>query len=404
MSAPGSPQVPATYQPRVYADLAARLTEPRRRIQVVLGPRQTGKTTGVRRLLADFDGATHFADADETGSPPTTWIEIQWEAARRLAQARRTVLALDEIQKVPDWPRAVKGLWDRDTAEGLDLAVVLLGSLTLLLHEGLSESLAGRFEVLRARHWSFEEMRTAFGFDLDQYIFHGGYPGAAAYVGDLTRWRAFVRDALIETTISRDILVMSRVDKPALLRALFQLACAYSGQVLSYTKMLGQLVDAGNTTTLAHYLTLLERAGLVVGLQKYSGEVVRRRGSSPKLQPMNTALVSAMTGSTLEETRADPESWGRLVETAVGAHLVNTALDSAVEVSWWRDGNDEVDFVLTRGPHRTAIEVKSGKKGARWEALTAFESRFGPTSKLVVGTGGIPLSDFLSKPAAEWVG
>ncbi|MCY2959877.1 MAG: ATP-binding protein [Planctomycetota bacterium] len=396
-----NPQVP--YQPPVYAELAARIAEPRRRIQVLLGPRQTGKTTGVRRVLEGFDGATHFADADETAAPPTHWIEFHWEAARRLARGRRTVLALDEIQKIPDWSRVVKGLWDRDTADGLDLVVVLLGSSTLLLHEGLTESLAGRFEVLRARHWNFEEMRTAFGFDLDAYVFHGGYPGAAEYVGDLARWRAFVRDALIETTISRDILVMARVEKPALLRALFQLACAYAGRVLSYTKMLGQLTDAGNTTTLAHYLTLLERAGLVVGLQKYSGEVVRRRGSSPKLQPLNTALVSALAGYTLEETLADPERWGRLVETTVGAHLVNTALGTAVEVWWWRDGNDEVDFVLTRGPHRTAIEVKSGKKGARWDVLSEFEARFGPCRKLVVGTGGIPLADFLAKPASEWV-
>ncbi len=404
MSERTEPQPEAPYQPAVYADLAARLIEPRRRIQVLLGPRQTGKTTGVRRVLAEFAGATHFADADETGAPPTHWIEFHWETARRIAREHRTVLALDEIQKIPDWSRVVKGLWDRDTADGLELAVVLLGSSTLLLHEGLTESLAGRFEVLRARHWSFEEMRKAFGFDLDSYVFHGGYPGAAEYVGDLARWRAFVRDALIETTISRDILVMARVEKPALLRALFQLACAYAGQVLSYTKMLGQLTDAGNTTTLAHYLTLLERAGLVVGLQKYSGEVVRRRGSSPKLQPLNTGLVSALAGYTLEETRADSERWGRLVETTVGAHLVNTALGTAVEVSWWREGNDEVDFVLTRGPHRTAIEVKSGKKGARWEALTAFEARFGPCRKLVVGTGGIPLAEFLTKPASEWVG
>ncbi len=403
MSAASQP-APPPFEPTVYLELAARLSGSRARIQVVLGPRQTGKTTGVRRVLDRFGGAVHFADADETSAPPAGWIELQWERARRSAQGGRAVLALDEIQKVPDWSRVVKGLWDRDTADGLDLQVVLLGSSTLLLQEGLTESLAGRFEVLRARHWSWPEMSTAFGFDLQQFLFYGGYPGAAAYVGDIDRWRAFVRDALIETTISRDILVMTRVDKPALLHALFRLSCAYAGQVLSYTKMLGQLADAGNTTTLAHYLTLLERAGLVVGLQKYSGEVVRRRASSPKLQPLNTALVSAMGGYTLEESRADSELWGRLVETAVGAHLVNTSLGTAVEVTWWRDGNDEVDFVLSRGPHRTAVEVKTGKKGARWEALTEFEKRFGPTRKLVVGTGGIPLDEFLSEPASSWVG
>jgi hypothetical protein len=121
------------------------------------------------------------------------------------------------------------------------------------------------------------------------------------------------------------VLLLSRVDKPALLRRTFELACRYSGQVLSYSKMLGQRPDAGNATTLAHYLDLLAGAGLVTGLQKYAGDVARRRGSSPKLQVMSTALVTAPSGLTLAEARRDGEFWGRFVEPAVGAHLANAA-------------------------------------------------------------------------------
>jgi len=179
----------------------------------------------------------------------------------------------------------------------------LLGSSPLLVQQGLSESLAGRFEILRIGHWSFSEMRDAFGLTVDQYLYFGGYPGSAALINDEERWRRYLLDSLIETTLARDILLMNRVDKPALLRQMFRLGCEYSGQILSYQKMLGQLQDAGNTTTLAHYLDLLSGAGMLCGLSKFSSEVVRQRGSSPKLQVLNNGLMTAQSGQIYRITR-----------------------------------------------------------------------------------------------------
>jgi predicted AAA+ superfamily ATPase len=276
---------------------------------------------------------------------------------------------------------------------------VLLGSSPLLLGRGLTESLAGRFEAIRLSHWSFSEMREAFGTSLDEFVFFGGYPGAAALVGDEERWRRYVLDSLVETVVARDVLLLTRVDKPALLRQLFALACAYSGQVLSYTKMLGQLQDAGNTTTLAHYLGLLGQAGLVTGLQKYAGSAVRRRGSSPKLLALNTALASAVAGRPLAEVRADGDAWGRLVETAVGDHLVNADFD----VFYWREGNDEVDFVVRRDERVTAIEVKSGRRRPSTRGLAALSSRHDVDQRLLVGEDGIPLADFLGNPPDRYL-
>ena len=243
------------------------------------------------------------------------WIEQQWEAARLLvAQADRNgaVLVLDEIQKVPDWSEMVKYLWDEDTRLDRPLKVVTLGSAPLLVRRGLGESLSGRFESIPLPHWSFGEMRAAFGWEVEEYVFYGAYPGAASLAGQPDRWVRYMRDSLIEPVLSRDILLLSRVDKPALLRQVFELGCAYSGQILSYNKMLGQLQDAGNTTTIARYLDLLGGAGLVTGLQKYAGAAVRRRASSPKLQVLNTALMTALSGSSLEEARRHPDIWGPL--------------------------------------------------------------------------------------------
>ncbi len=317
------------FQRPLFGTLRSRLEEPRRFIQVLAGPRQTGKTTLVRQVLGAIDTPGHYATADEPAPKDQTWLRQQWEAGRRLLQvptpAPRAVLVLDEIQKSPGWSETVKRLWDEDTAAGRPLHVVVLGSAPLLVRQGLPESLAGRFEVIPVLHWSFAEMAEAFGWSLDQFVYYGGYPGAAPLVDEPERWARYVREALIETTISRDVLLMQRVDKPALLRQLFELGCTYSGRVLSYTKMVGQLQDAGNTTTLAHYLDLLGGAGLLAGLQKYAGQRVRQRASSPKLQVYNNALMTAQSDPSFEEARAEPEPWGRLVESAVGAWLVNAA-------------------------------------------------------------------------------
>lgn len=388
------------------AVLAKRLAEPRRFLQVVAGPRQVGKTTLVRQVLARTGRPATLVSADEPTLRDRDWLVRHWREARELAAGAGrggAVLALDEVQKIPGWSETVKRLWDEDTAAGVRLKVVVLGSAPLLLQRGLGESLAGRFETLHLPHWSFGEMKAAFGWTLDAYIVHGGYPGAAPLIADAARWRRYVLDALIETTISRDVLLLTRVDKPALLRRLFELACRHSGQILSFTKMLGQLQDAGNTVTLAHYLELLASAGMVTGLQKFAGDAARSRGSSPKLQVLNTALMSASSGLAPNELRADRELWGHLVESAIGAHLANAAAARDCELFYWRERNREVDFVVRAGRRLVGIEVKSGRSRGTPAGLSSFSDSFRGSRTLLVGEDGTPIEAFLSRPVAEWL-
>jgi predicted AAA+ superfamily ATPase len=385
--------------------LLKRLRESRRFIQVVAGPRQVGKTTLVIHALETSGLAHRFASADEPTLRGPTWIEQQWEIARIEARAggkKGFVLVLDEIQKIPNWSETVKRLWDEDTRLRHALKVVLLGSAPLLIARGMSESLAGRFELLHLPHWTYTEMREAFGWSLEQYLFYGGYPGAAPLIDDSERWRRYIMDSLVETSISRDVLLLSRIDKPALLRQLFDLACQYSGQVLSYTKMLGQLQDSGNTVTLAHYLNLLAGAGMVGGLRKYAGAVVRQRASSPKLQVFNTALLNATSGLTFEEAQQDREYWGRLVESAVGAHLINSQAARECELYYWRERSQEVDFVVQCGKKLTAIEVKSSRVPTALPGIAAFQTAFKPHRTLLIGGDGIPLAAFLESPVSHW--
>jgi uncharacterized protein len=386
----------------MFEAVLARARGPRRFIQVLAGPRQVGKTTLARQVMDELSLPTHYASADDPIGRDTAWIEAQWEIGRLRADEDRRrggLLVLDEVQKVTGWSEVVKHLWDEDTAERRRLRIFLLGSSPLLVQRGLTESLAGRFELIRLHHWSFLEMREAFGWDLDRFLFFGGYPGAAPLVRDEGRWRAYIVDSLVETTISRDILLLSRIDKPALLRQLFRLACSYSGQILSYNKMLGQLQEAGNTTTLAHYLELLAGAGMVTGLQKYSGADVRRRGSSPKLLVLNTALMTAMSGLTRSEAKRDADFWGRLAESAVGAHLANSQL----EIFYWRERNREVDFAARRGKTLAAFEVSSGRRKESLSGLAEFSQRYRPRRKLLVGGQGIPIAEFLTEAPERWV-
>ena len=394
----------STYRRPQAAELARRLSEPRRFIQVVAGPRQVGKSTLVQQVVGSLALPSRYASADEPTLRGPEWIAQQWEVARLDAGADGAVLVIDEVQKASGWSESVKRLWDEDSRSGLPLKVVLLGSAPLLVQQGLAESLAGRFEIIRLPHWSFAEMREAFGFTLDEYVFYGGYPGAAPLIGEPERWRRYVLDSLVETTVSRDVLLLTRVDKPALLRRLFELACAYSGQILSFQKMVGQLQDAGNTTTLAHYLDLLAGAGMVTGLQKWAGDRARRRGSSPKLQVLNTALVTAQSGLAPRELRADGEQWGRLVESAVGAHLANAAAAGACELFYWRERNREVDFVVRVGRSLTAIEVKSGRRREALAGADTFAAVFRPHRTLLVGGDGVPLEEFLARPVTHWCG
>jgi predicted AAA+ superfamily ATPase len=386
--------------------LADRLAEPRRFLQVVAGGRQVGKTTLVGQALDGLSEPVVFVSADGPTLGSASWLAAQWERARLAAagaDSRSAILVLDEVQKVAGWSETIKRFWDEDSRARRDVKVVVLGSAPLLMQQGLTESLAGRFEIVHVPHWSFAEMRAAFDFTLEQYLFFGGYPGAAPLIGDPERWRRYLLDSLIETTIARDVLLMNRVDKPALLRRLFELGCRYSGQVLSYTKMLGQLQDAGNATTLAHYLELLAGAGMLTGLQKYAAGAVRQRGSSPKLQVLNTALMTAQSGLSPAEAMADREYRGRLVESAAGAHLANAAAAGECELFYWRERGREVDFVLRRGRRVVAIEVKSGRAPDAFAGLGAFSAAFSPTRTLLVGGDGIPLDEFLLQPAGRWI-
>ena len=395
------------YKRAIFHTLLKRIQEPRRFIQVLAGPRQVGKTTMARQLTEAVSIPVHFVTADEPTLRDRTWLVQQWEIARlKINEKNRrkgALLILDETQKVSEWSEIIKRLWDEDTRSGLPLKVVLLGSSPLLVQRGLTESLAGRFEIIPVTHWSYAEMREAFSWNVEQYILYGGYPGAAGLIDEHERWSRYIIDSLIETTISRDILLLTRVDKPALLRRLFQLCCDYSGQVLSYQKMLGQLHDAGNTTTLAHYLDLLNGAGLISGLSKFSGKRVKQRSSSPKIQVLNTALVSASFRLSLEAAQQDRDHWGRLVESAVGAHLVNSTRGKNMEVFYWLERNQEVDFVLRAGNDVAAFEVKSGRRRERLRGMEAFSKAFRVKRQLLVGEQGIPVGEFLETPIERWV-
>ena len=402
--------MPVTIQRSPLPSLVQRLAEPRRFVQVVAGPRQVGKTTLVRQALVALAGAPqghqlaqHSISADAPGSQPAAWLATQWEVARALAaQAGACVLVIDEVQKVPNWTDTIKRLWDEDTAAARDVRVVVLGSAPLLIAKGLTESLAGRFEITRLGHWRFAEMREAFDMTLDEFVFYGAYPGAATLISDPARWAAYVRDALVETTLSKDVLQMAPVQKPALLRRVLDLACHYSGQMLSYQKMLGQLDDAGNTTTLAHYLHLLEGAGMACGLQKYMGQVVRQRASSPKLQVFNNALlgsVAVLSGDSLASLQQQPERWGRFVESAVGAELLARHLTHQSTqpcIHYWNEGQREVDYVLQQGPDLFALEVKSGVYTGNVSGLAAFCAAHPAARPLVLGTGGLPLATWFA--------
>jgi len=389
----------------IFHTLLSRLQEERRFIQILAGPRQSGKTTLARQALKEIGLPGHYASADEPTLRGRTWIEQQWELGRlRAGEAGDGLLVLDEVQKAPGWSETVKRMWDEDSVNGMPLKVVLLGSAPLLVQQGLTESLAGRFEVISVPHWSLVEMREAFGWSLEQFVFFGGYPGAAPLIEEEERWARYIADSLIETTLARDILLMTRVHKPALLRRLFQLGCDYSGQILAYQKMLGQLQEAGNATTLAHYLELLSGAGMITGLPKFAGQRVRQRASSPKLQVLNTALFSAQSSLAFAEAREEREFWGRLVESAVGAHLVNSSMGSGVKIFYWRERGKEVDFVLSKGERITAIEVKSSMRREDLPGMEAFDKAFGPQRKLLVGGQGIPIEEFLQAPAVYWIG
>ena len=377
--------------------LEKRIKERRKFIQVLMGPRQVGKTTLVNQLLENTGIPFHFVSADAIASFGHTWLELQWETARLKVEqsgTREFLLIIDEIQKIGNWSETVKLLWDADTQNKKQIKVILLGSSRLLLQQGLTESLAGRFESIYMGHWSFAEMKKAFGWNANQYVWFGGYPGSADMIKEEERWKNYIQHSLIETSISKDILMLTRVDKPALMKRLFELGCLYSGQILSYTKMLGQLQDAGNTTTLSHYLELLDTAGLLAGIEKYSPNVIRVRSSSPKFQVHNTALLSCQRSDLFNEVRLRPQEWGRVVESAIGAHLINYSLSEGFTVHYWRKRNDEVDFIIKKKGKVVALEVKTTTASST-SGMTAFQRHFHPAKILMIGKSGLPWQDFL---------
>jgi len=378
--------------------LKSRILEPRKFIQVILGPRQVGKTTMVLSLLKEVNIPNQFASADNVSSTNENWIGQLWETVRmRMKQQEvpEMLLVIDEIQKIPNWSEVIKQLWDEDSRNGLNLKIILLGSSRLLIQDGLSESLAGRFETLHMTHWSYVEMQEAFGFSLEQFIYFGSYPGAASLIKDEMRWKNYVRDSLIETTISKDILMLTRVDKPALLKRLFEIGCLYSGQIVAFNKLLGDLQDAGNTTTLSHYLELLSDSGLLGRIDKYAGTQMRQRASKPKFQVFNTSLWSAQQSICFSDVTSDPKLWGRLVESAVGAHLINHSLSQGFKVHYWREKNEEVDFIIEKDSELIALEVKSGKN-QKTVGISSFKKLYQTKRTLLVGGDGLTIEEFLN--------
>lgn len=385
------------YERASIKNLMKRLKEPRRFIQVIMGPRQVGKTTLVSQLLPRLEINYIFETADAIPASDSFWLEQVWERAiLKMDQYRdeEFLLVIDEIQKINNWSETIKDLWDSDSNKGRKLKLLLLGSSRLLVQQWLTESLAGRFESTYMGHWSYSEMYGAFGFTAEQFVWFGGYPGSASLINDEERWKNYVVNALIETSISKDILMLTRVDKPALMKRLFELGCLYSGQILSYTKVQGQLQEAGNTTTLSHYLSLLNTAGLLSGIEKYAADIIRKRSSSPKFQVHNTALISAQRNESFEEIKMQPAKWGRMVESAIGAHLVNAAVVAGFNIYYWRHRNEEVDFVLEKRGKVVALEVKAGSENVT-SGMKAFKEQFNPDKILLIGKKGMPWQEFL---------
>lgn len=387
-----------SYKREQIKDILSRIDEPRGKLQVIVGPRQVGKTTLMGQVLEECTLPYDSYSADDVTGVSADWLAQVWETARMkmLAQGNiKRLLVIDEVQKISNWSETVKAEWDRDTREKRELIVVLLGSSRMLIEKGLTESLAGRFELIRLSHWTYMEMRDCFGWTLPQYIFFGGYPGAAAFIGNETRWRNYVKDSLVEPSISKDVLMDTRVLKPQLLRQLFEIGSSCSGELLSLTKVAAQLQDAGNVTTLAGYLHLLDECGLLCGLQKYAADNSRKYNSIPKFQVHNNALRNAWSELNYSEAVENPKEWGRMAESAVGAYLVSQAQIADYKVYYWRENNDEVDFVLTRRDRKIAIEVKSGRRTVN-AGLPKFKTLYNPYHAITVGSGGLSFEEFLS--------
>ncbi|MED9962915.1 MAG: ATP-binding protein [Bacteroidales bacterium] len=386
------------YKRRQFNELKSRIEEARNKIQVISGPRQVGKSTLVKQVLKEMSIDFTFISADNVEKDNLYWINEVWETARqrmKLKKEREYLLVIDEVHKVNNWSEAVKKEWDDDTFNDVNIKVILLGSSRLLIKDGLTESLAGRYELIHMSHWSFKEMKEAFGMDLEHYIFFGGYPGGVGFINNEVRWRKYIKDSIVAPAIAHDILMTKTIYKPELMKQLFELGCTYSGEEIALTKLLGQLQDAGNITTLANYLSTLNESHLLCGLQKYANDNARKYNSVPKMMVYNTALLSSLYGLNYSQVFTNPKMWGRWVESAVGTHLLNIANELDYRIYYWRERNDEVDFILEYNRQCIAIEVKSGRRTTN-AGISVFKEKFRPLHTFIVGNGGIPLEEFLS--------
>jgi uncharacterized protein len=338
-----------------------RLTEPAPgHVQVLTGPRQVGKTTLLLELAKHWGKRALYAAADTPEASLPGWWEQQWQRAEQLAQSRGAVLLIDEIQYLAHWSRLLKAGIDRVRRERIALHVVVSGSSSLHIGKGARETMAGRYERLQLLHWSAAEIAERFGVTaskaVEQTVQYGSYPGAVSLLSDLTRWREYVRQSIMEPAVGRDLMMLETIRKPALLRQVFALCTGHPAEIISLQKLCGQLTDKGSLETVAHYLHVLEEAYLVAAVPKYSEKALRQRAAPPKLIVLNNAFLGATSNRLPPQPDAEPERWGRWVENACLAHAWN----AGQQVCYWRAEPYEVDMVLDGSWGRWAIEVKSG--------------------------------------------
>jgi uncharacterized protein len=338
-------------------------------LQVILGPRQVGKTTSVLLFLKSYQTTHHYVSADKVFGKGHEWLLENWQKAR----TDSALLVIDEIQKIENWSEVVKKLWDEEKLRAKPIKCILLGSSSLDIQKGLTESLTGRFQLLRMHHWNAQESARGFDISFEDYLQIGGYPGSYAFSNDRKQWVDYIQHSVIETVIEKDILLNHTVKSPALFRQAFELLMSYPAQEISYTKLLGLLQGKGNTDLIKNYLRLYEGAFLVKALEKFSTNKLKVRSSSPKILPLCPAFYYA--GIQAPYSSAER---GHVFEMVVGAQLVRTG----APLYYWREKNDEVDYVVKVGRKIYAIEVKSGKR-ERSTGLEAFQKKF-PTSKCVI--------------------
>lgn len=386
------------YQRRHLNILKSRMAEPRRRMQIVMGPGQVGKSTLVGQFTEGISVPFDFFAADGVNRFDSSWIPNKWQQVRMrmdIHSEQEHILIIDEVQKIRGWSEQVKKEWDEDSRSHRNLKVILLGSSRILLQKGLEESLEGRFETIKMGYWDWQEMHEAFGFSMDEYVYFGGFPGLAPDIQDEDRWRNLMEDSIISPILTRDILEIEEIRNPALLRQVFELACIESAKELSLTKMQGTM-NSGTVPTIKNYLDILNKSMIVQPLQNYSPSRVKEKQSVPKMQVFNNAFRNRFGTFSFDEARVDPAEWGRLVESAVGAHLANRAMTDDYELFYWRnERRQECDYVLRKGQALVAIEVKSGSVD-KTVGFEKFKEQFADnvTAAFIVGPHALPLDDF----------